>query len=127
MQVNSINSNTKHQSFNGLYLHNKAVIDKRFGKSINKILELPHVKDVVNSKNFDLHIKPGKLELKYCIKAVNQGIKGIWRNIKSKWEPIHGEYLGRSNISNYKTIYHPTPEIKALFKAREQELKNKKI
>lgn len=127
MQVNSINSNTRQQAFNGIHLHNKSMIDKRFGKSVNKILNLPHVKDVVNSNSFDLHIKPGKLELKYCIKAVNQGIKGLFRNIKAKWEPIHGEYLGMSDIANYKTIYHPTPEIKALFKARAQELKNKRI
>lgn len=112
MQVNSIKSNQSNQSFGGIHFHNKHKLAKEYSSTLEHVLSLPHVQDVVQSKEFNLHIKPVALGLglAYRIKAVGQGVKGAIRNFIAPWKGFYGNYIGESEIANYKTLWHPTPE-----------------
>lgn len=122
MRVNSIGTNHKQQSFGGIYFHNKPELVKTFSKSIDKLMKEPHIKEIAQSSEYNIHIKPKGIDLAFCITKVGHGLKGLYRNFMAPWERFCS-YLGKSQIENYKTNWHPTPERLAQLKKLEKEAK----
>lgn len=108
MQINSINTNQNQQSFKGIVFHNKAKLAKNCVAALERTLKDSCVKEIIQSKDFNLHIKPSYYSLlNFRIKSANQGIKGFLKNLFAPWIKGVSDISGKQ-INEYKTKYHPT-------------------
>lgn len=122
MQINSINTNQNQQSFKGVVFHNKTKLVKDCSEALMDSLADSGVKNLIGSKEFNLHIRPSYYYfLSFQIKTVGQGVKGFFRNLFAPW--IKGVTdIDSKQINEYKAKYHPTPEDIAKAKAEKKQL-----